>query len=199
MKNLLVLALALFTSFANASGIELRSGDVSVNLINDGKVLATKMVMNPRCPQGALCRPMYQMTVQFTLGCLNKLGPVTAQVVENRESGKYDLFMTATEIVNKASFTARCIRANTQTVTFVVPGGMDKENTNLIMAIGMVTGSVTAPVRCTREFMPVCGTKPLECPPGQICAAVMVEKTYGNKCLMKADGATLVHEGACLK
>lgn len=196
MKCFLVLALALFASFASASSVQLSSGDVSVNLIKTGKVVGVKMVM-PRCPRGAMCQPMYQMTVQFTLGCLNKLGPVTAQVAENERTRQYDLFMTATEIVNRSSFTARCIRANTQTVTFVVPGGMDVANTNLVMGSSMANEVAPAPVRCTREFMPVCGTKPLECPPGQLCAAVMVKKTYSNKCLMRADGATLVHEGPC--
>lgn len=51
-----------------------------------------------------------------------------------------------------------------------------------------------APVACTKEYRPVCGSKQVVC----ITAPCNpVEQTYSNRCMMQADGATFVHEGAC--
>lgn len=202
MKNF-ILAIALtFTALSASaqSAISLSPNDISIVPVTEAKIVGVRME-GRRCPNGAECRPMFKMTLAFTLGCLNKLGPVTASHKYNERTARYDLFVSASEIVNKHNATARCARANVQTVDMIVSGGMDKDNTDLTLAqffINRTTDVVRpGPVACTREFAPVCGTKPMVCPPGRICAAVMVEKTYGNKCLMRADGATLVHEGAC--
>lgn len=200
-KTILTLALAIFSavSFAQSS-ISLTEGDISIVPVTSAKIVGVR-AEGRRCPNGAECMPMFKMTLAFTLGCLNKLGPVTAKYTYNERTTKYDLFVSASEIVNKRTMAAFCVRANVQNVDIIVSGGMDKDNTNLELAQAFANASadvvVTPPVRCTREFMPVCGTKPMTCPAGRICAAVMVEKTYGNKCLMRADGATLVHTGAC--
>lgn len=59
------------------------------------------------------------------------------------------------------------------------------------------------PVACTLEYNPVCG-RPAgcanACPPGAYCARYCQPyppKTYSNKCFLTAEGASLLHEGAC--
>lgn len=200
MKLLLASAFLFLTTVSFAQNIALTSNDMSISLITSGKIAGTQNVA-PKCPAGARCFPQRLLKLALTLnGCLDKLGPVTSTVQYNERTTKYDVFVTATQIHNKGSLTARCVAANVKSVTVVVPMGLDKDNTNLVLEHVMINATEveTAPVRCTREFMPVCGIKPRVCPPGMMCPAVMpAPQTYGNKCLMKADGATLVHEGAC--
>jgi hypothetical protein len=51
---------------------------------------------------------------------------------------------------------------------------------------------------CTMEYAPVCGQPKWYCPPGMGCAAVMPEpKTYGNRCMMNAEGAEFLYNGQC--
>lgn len=50
------------------------------------------------------------------------------------------------------------------------------------------------PAICTREYMPVCGSKSVQCitapcPP--------VQQTYGNSCMLKADNASKLYEWEC--
>ena len=47
---------------------------------------------------------------------------------------------------------------------------------------------------CTKEYVPVCGAKPIYC---ITTPCNPVPTTYGNKCTMAADGATLLYEGQC--
>lgn len=49
-------------------------------------------------------------------------------------------------------------------------------------------------VACTMEYNPVCGAKPVVCIKAP-CNPVPT--TYGNKCAMQADGATLLYQGQC--
>lgn len=58
------------------------------------------------------------------------------------------------------------------------------------------------PIACTMEYAPVCGAKVIgvsERYDGGDTNLYGEEKTYSNKCMMKADGAVLRHEGACTK
>lgn len=50
------------------------------------------------------------------------------------------------------------------------------------------------PVACTKEYKPVCGAKPIVC---ITTPCDPVQQTYGNKCMAEADGARVIHEGAC--
>ncbi len=59
---------------------------------------------------------------------------------------------------------------------------------------GKVFVQVGGPVACTKEYMPVCGAKQVVC---ITTPCNPVQQTYGNRCMMAADGASLVHEGAC--
>lgn len=51
-----------------------------------------------------------------------------------------------------------------------------------------------APVACTKEYRPVCGSKHVIC---ITTPCNPVQQTYSNRCMMEADGATFVHDGAC--
>ena len=50
------------------------------------------------------------------------------------------------------------------------------------------------PVGCTKEYMPVCGSKPIVC---ITTPCNPIQQTYSNRCNMNADGATFLYEGAC--
>ncbi|MFZ2886432.1 MAG: PKD domain-containing protein [Minisyncoccia bacterium] len=47
---------------------------------------------------------------------------------------------------------------------------------------------------CTKEYMPVCGAKPVVC---ITTPCNPVPTNYGNKCTMNADGASFLYEGQC--
>jgi peptidoglycan hydrolase-like protein with peptidoglycan-binding domain len=59
--------------------------------------------------------------------------------------------------------------------------------------IGKVQITV-GPVACTKEYKPVCGSKPIVC---VTTPCNPIPTTYGNRCEMNADGATLLYEGQC--
>jgi len=50
------------------------------------------------------------------------------------------------------------------------------------------------PQVCTMEYAPVCGSKPIVC---ITTPCNPVQQTYSNRCMMQADGATFLYEGAC--
>jgi hypothetical protein len=50
------------------------------------------------------------------------------------------------------------------------------------------------PVSCTKEYNPVCGSKPIVC---ITTPCNPIQQTYSNRCAMNADGANFVHEGQC--
>ncbi|MFT4309145.1 MAG: Kazal-type serine protease inhibitor domain-containing protein [Candidatus Woesearchaeota archaeon] len=55
------------------------------------------------------------------------------------------------------------------------------------------------PIACPAIYEPVCGQPPMpHCNPGMACPQVMPPpKTYSNSCLMRTDGAYLLHMGEC--
>ena len=57
------------------------------------------------------------------------------------------------------------------------------------------TGSQN-PTMCTMEYAPVCGEKVVG---GNVIGTRFIKesKTYSNKCMMQADGASLIHQGSC--
>ncbi len=59
--------------------------------------------------------------------------------------------------------------------------------------IGKLQISV-GPVACTKEYMPVCGSKPIVC---ITTPCNPVPTTYGNRCMMSVDSASFLYEGQC--
>lgn len=61
-----------------------------------------------------------------------------------------------------------------------------------------VSAKPVKPVTCTREYNPVCGQPAWVCPVGFSCPTVMPDpKTYGNLCMLEADGAEMLYPGEC--
>lgn len=50
------------------------------------------------------------------------------------------------------------------------------------------------PIACTKEYMPVCGAKPIVC---ITTPCNPIPTTYSNKCMMNADNAALLYTGQC--
>lgn len=50
------------------------------------------------------------------------------------------------------------------------------------------------PIACTKEYKPVCGSKPIVC---ITTPCNPIPTTYGNTCEMTADNATLLYQGQC--
>lgn len=95
----------------------------------------------------------------------------------------------ADAFVQTTTFTHAYSAAGTYTVSIIVRDTSGKEaRTTTTVKVG---GSVT---QCTMEYNPVCGRKVLAgCTPGNC----NLDTTYSNRCIMSADGATFLHEGAC--
>lgn len=63
------------------------------------------------------------------------------------------------------------------------------KSTILLLAITLLFTACSKPPTkrptiCTREYMPVCGKTD-------------IEKTYSNRCMMRADGALFLYRGKC--
>ncbi len=96
--------------------------------------------------------------------------------------------------VTPQSFSHTYATNGTYIVSLVKSGGMCmggcKDET--LASERVVVGDTQ--IACTKEYKPVCGGKQVVC----ITAPCNpVPTTYGNSCMMKADGATFMYDGAC--
>ncbi len=53
---------------------------------------------------------------------------------------------------------------------------------------------VVGPVACTKEYKPVCASKPIVC---VTTPCNPIQQTYSNRCVAGAEGATVLYEGSC--
>lgn len=60
---------------------------------------------------------------------------------------------------------------------------------------GECGGTAPAPKACTKEYMPVCGMKQVQCITTP-CDPIRTD--YGNRCMAEADGATDITDGTCI-
>lgn len=96
-----------------------------------------------------------------------------------------------------STFTHSYSRAGTYTVSVTVTDAQGKSaQTSMTVTVG------SSPVACTMEYAPVCGQKSV-CPacsysnPPCMAPCYLQQQTYGNTCMMQADGATLSYGGQC--
>ncbi len=98
-------------------------------------------------------------------------------------------------LVQTTTFTHTYAVAGTYTVTITV-----RDTAGQVARTSSTVAVKGENVACTREYVPVCAQPQVyRCEPNMRCAAGMYipPKTYANKCLMKVDGATFIHEGTC--
>jgi len=87
------------------------------------------------------------------------------------------------------TFTHAYAYSGTYKVTVVVRDSSGQEaKTSSTIRVGDVT------TNCTMEYAPVCGLGPIACFSAH-CSPT--QQTYSNRCMMSADGATFIYEGAC--
>lgn len=55
-------------------------------------------------------------------------------------------------------------------------------------------GGGDIPGVCTKEYIPVCGSKQVQC---ITTPCNPIQQTYSNRCLLTSDGATFLHTGVC--
>lgn len=103
----------------------------------------------------------------------------------------------AEAFVQTTTFTHSYARAGTYTVIVHVrdSSGQQAQTTTTVRIEGV-------PQYCTMEYAPVCGQK-TTCPacyysqPACLAPCYSEYKTYGNRCLMNADGAAFLYDGQC--
>lgn len=127
-------------------------------------------------------------------------GPLSYHVVWGDEVSAMPMMApgyAAEAFVQTTTFTHSYARAGTYTVIVHVrdSSGQQAQTTTTVRVEG-------APQYCTMEYAPVCGQK-TTCPacyysqPACLAPCYSEYKTYSNRCMMNADGATFVYEGQC--
>ncbi len=99
-----------------------------------------------------------------------------------------------TRCQNPATFNHTYTSDGTYVVSLLKSGGMCMGGCKdeILASEKVVVGNT--PIACTKEYKPVCGAKQVVC---ITTPCNPVPTTYGNLCMMKADGATFMYEGAC--
>ena len=154
--------------------------------------------------QASPTRGSAPLTVQFTTTGTRELPPTNVAVPTDGPVLSVD-FGDGT--VERMSTERRCATTDTaQGMCMLIPsishtytsnGTFNARLLSLNLGGERVIGTVTihvGPQNCTKEYMPVCGSKPIVC---ITTPCNPIQQTYGNRCEMNADGATFLYEGAC--
>lgn len=210
----LLFLLSTFSAFASSS-VNIKPGDTRLSLLSSGKIIAVDMDFGD-CPAHALCQPRAAVKVRLTLaGCVDSLGPVTANFHYLSGLNEYELEMTAVNIHTARSEVVRCVRANTQVVKVYGPAGVDMNNLKLVMNSENLATSPRPvymremaqqhpgrPTRvCPQVYEPVCGLPKVTCERGRVCQQSIPTppRTYPNKCTLEASAARILYDGKCLQ
>lgn len=90
---------------------------------------------------------------------------------------------------SNGTYTATLIKKVYMCQTTSIPPGYGCPEETVVGKVHITVG----PVACTKEYKPVCGNTGIVC----ITTPCPSQKTYGNRCMMNADGAAFLYEGQC--
>jgi peptidoglycan hydrolase-like protein with peptidoglycan-binding domain len=97
------------------------------------------------------------------------------------------------DFVQSTTFTHAYSSPGTYTVIVVVQDSVGQQ-AKTSTTVKVNSGDIV----CTQEYAPVCGQPKWTCPTGMMCNTVMpAPKTYSNRCLMNAEGASFLYSGQC--
>jgi len=109
-------------------------------------------------------------------------GDGTTAPTPSCQGGKHRIQHT---YINDGTYTA---------VLYAIPSGFGMEPVQIQRSVAGKVQIYVGPVACTKEYKPVCGSKPIVC---ITTPCNPIQQTYGNRCEMNADGATFLYEGQC--
>ena len=121
MKSLIAIVVALFgvsTAYAGAASYKLPKGALALKAIKESSI-----TFEPLCPKNVTCITDGKVVnLHYTLGCLNTMVPVQFKTEIDFKANKAVIYVTAFEVLTKASQTAKCFRAPIGTASIPLVG-----------------------------------------------------------------------------